>query len=424
MSAVDKNVFLPDWRTLYLGVMVFALVGAIQSAAFSQGAEPVEHGDDLDQLLILLTEKTVPAFVHTSLFDKYGLEPDTEVNSRKDYSRGQHNVRLTEFEEWPASMIDSLECLEDSKYEELRRALKIVRARKQPNVLRRVIAQSELWTAFDSLYLTGILPRHEGRFDRLRWRVLLWEISQTISCLAPTSDELRSIPSFDSVVAEVFGKPSYDDAAEIWNIQTPLLHDVGNGYRRSIRIRLHDPGINLQKLTPEQVEGFTDRTIRFNVGAVASVEEYALGIDSKFAIVSTPVLLILKVYRVTEGTGNDRPLDFGIYKINRSATESRARNSLIRFPDDSEGWAKIDFPNFPDGHKVARRTPLIPDVCAGCHSSIPKVFRPGYRVPPADTIRLASGASSFAEERNILTKRRSPEAIALWSYFSSKSPEE
>jgi hypothetical protein len=408
------------WRPA-LGV---AAVFCAAIAGSANGAPPSSR--ELDRLLATLSSRTIPGHVSESLVDKYARAGTSAGPLKFDedgFTESEFPIRLSEFEEWPAAMNGAFPFLESPAYEQLVQLLTAVRGgpAEDYTVVERIVAQSELWVVFDTLYLDGISPRHEETLDRPRWRRLLWETAQTMRHLAPTPEEVEALSPPQEALATVFGKDEFPKSAEFWNVERYFFHDVANEFRRSTHVRIYDPEIDFRNLTRQQLTDVANREVRLHVGGRALLQENAIAITTSLTLAPTPVPLALKSYRRAEGSSKGEPLTFDVYRFKRTVREL-SPDALERFPDDAEGWAHIPLPNIPARAQSRYRAPLRETVCALCHhSTIPSSFNPGYEGPRPGSVRVSARARGYTEERNMRYKALTPEARALRAYMHSRT---
>jgi hypothetical protein len=393
------------------------------------GADRPEGPDEMGRLLKVLGKRTVKGQAHRSLVGKYS-PPGKKVaplKFRGDFTDTEDlPIALSDFEEWPAPLLGALPYLTSPTYEELLGALAGIRGQRadRATVIGRIVIQSELWVLFDTLYLNGTSPQHEGKFDRPRWCRLLWEVAQTMLHLGPDPKEIEALASPDEALASLFGQGEYARSAEYWNVEQVFSHDFANGYRRSIHVRLFDPTVDFANLTKKQVLAFSKREQELSQGAWALLYENAIAITPNRELVATPVPLVAKPYRVVNDPKSRSPVEGDVFRINYKA-KSLSKDAFERFPDDAEGWANVPLPNIPTGAQSRSRAPLRSYVCALCHlSASPVCFNPGYDLVHYSTHRVNSRSQHYTERRNLLLKSTQPEAVALWRYMRAKSLDE
>ena len=383
---------------------------------------PLSAGE-LEELHAVMAERAIKSHVSEEILTKYVTGSKLDAALQDGFTKKLYPVRLSAFEEWPASQAGAEHYLSDPVYETLLDSLKKVRnvPPEEFTVIQQIATQSDLWAAFDELYADGILPGKAKSYDEVRWKRLLWELAQTISHLRPRQKEIDSLGGSNDIAVSVLGKEAFEGSAEFWSLEQNFLHDIANGFRRWTRIRFYDPLIDFNDLSDDQLKAFAGRQIRLNEGGRALLAEFALAINTNNRIVTTPVPLIVKSYQITDATPKSRELHFEIYRLRRNAKRLTIA-ALERFPDDAEGWARIDFPNIPNKTRPAYRAPLRSQVCRSCHHGFPNAFAPAYTRQNPASLQLSSDDLIYPGKRSLSHKLVSAEVRGLLAYFNMKAP--
>lgn len=400
-------------------VVTFFSLACVQAPAPS--ADPVRAGDSWQRLSDTLNVKTIDAFLHRALLDKYGASASEPLwSTGTPFTRRKFPVRLGRSEEWSPALSGTAYLLQDPLYTTLLGLM--AEAHHSPvehlGLIERVHLQGELWTFFDRLFLDGSHPYGRQAFAQDRWRTLLRECALLVKALAFNEAELRAIPSGDDLRRQIFGLNGIGKGTptEFYSMQYLSLHDAAHQFRRVNRFFYWDPGRDFSSLSPNQIESLRNRALTFGEGAVAVLEEDAVVLSKTGQLVPTTVPLFFKAYRVLDPAGKESPLRFQMYQVDRTS-EGLGGRALRPMPDDTEAWAQVELPNIAGYQEnPAMRAPMA-YVCGGCHAPLPNAFSPSLFAPITSLYRLTKEANTFSPERTVRIKFHAPEYELLKEYF-------
>ncbi len=372
--------------------------------------------------LRLLSSKQIPARVHQSLLERYGASNELILQGEQPYTLHDIPVSLGLDEEWPAVLSGSRYLLEEPLHSDLIATCRRIRAEapERRGTLQQVLLQSELWAAFDQLYLEGSRP---PGLTGPRWTALLRELALTIRHVAPSGAEIRALHAdAGELRRRALAAVGGTSAVEFYSLQRPSIHDVAHQFRRVNRFFYTDS--RLQTLPPsvDTLRALRERKLPLPEGSAALIEECAIVVTRDLGLMETPVPLTFKAYRRLPSTAG-KDLDFWMARLNGGARRLGA-DALRPLPAETEAWARIDLPNIPGAHgKPAFRAPLGV-ACAGCHGRYPKAFAPGAAEFDEQYFRLSTEAQTFTADRVMDLKCASAEYATLRAHLEEEGAPE
>jgi hypothetical protein len=395
-------------------------------AAVALTALGSSEGDPWARLVEKLYTRTIESHLHRSVLSRHGVREEDAggwAASRGEplFTQKKFPVTTGRGEEWPPFLRESLWLLKDPAYPEL--IARCGEARRQPlegrTPIERLHFQTDLWAAFDCVLRHGIRPMDRGDLDFSRWQTLLSELSQVIRHVALTDAELDALPSGEDLRGHLFrtlgageGRP-----VEFFTVETPSIHDYAHEFRRVNRFFYWDPKTDFGALSEKQVLALRDREFSLSPGAIAVLEEDAIGLTRNGDLVGTTVPLFFKAYRV----GKDgETLEFSMYRV-RSRSLGLEPEALLPLPAETEAWAHVDLPNIPGREVPAYRAPMAM-VCSGCHAANPNAFHPSYNALQPTYFRFTREQDRFGARRTLGAKLASAEFRALGEYLTMTAP--
>jgi hypothetical protein len=384
------------------------------------------EGDAWARLVERLYTRTIQSQLHRSILSRHGVREEDAggwAASRGEpvFTQKKFPVTIGRAEEWPPFLRDSLWLLKEPAYPEL--IALCGEARRQPlegkTAIERLTLQTDLWAAFDSVLRHGVRPMDRGDLDYSRWQTLLSELAQVMRHVALTDAELDALPSGEALRREVFRKLGAGEGkpVEFFTVETPSIHDFAHEFRRVNRFFYWDPKLDFGALSAKQALALRDRDLSLSPGAVAVLEEDAIGLTRNGELVGTTVPLFFKAYRVRE---DGETLEFSMYRV-RAGSLGLEPDALLPLPADTEAWAHVDLPNIPGREVPAYRAPMS-GVCRGCHAADPNAFHPSYDELQPAHFRFTREHDRFGARRILGAKVSSAEFKALREYFNLTPP--